>query len=147
MKAVVQRVFGASVSVDGVLVSKIGKGLLVFLGVCKGDTTAQADKLMAKISGLRIFCDDRDKMFFSVKDIEGEILLISNFTLYGNARHGFRPDFTKAAAYEDAKALYEYSLNILNETVPCKGGVFGGDMRVQADNDGPVTIIIDTDEI
>ncbi len=147
MKAVVQRVFSASVSVDGEPVSEIGRGLLVFLGVCKGDTAAEADKLMSKIGGLRIFCDDRDKMFFSVKDIGGEILLISNFTLYGNARHGFRPDFTKAAGYEDAKALYEYSLGKLNAAVPCKGGVFGGDMRVKADNDGPVTVIIDTDEI
>ncbi len=147
MKAVVQRVFSASVSVDGELVSEIGKGILVFLGVGEDDTKATADKAIAKISGLRIFCDERGKMFYSVKDIEGEILCISNFTLYGNPRHGFRPDFTKAAPYDTAKELYEYSLERFSESVPCKGGSFGADMRVWADNDGPVTILINTDEL
>ncbi len=147
MKAVVQRVFSASVSVDGELVSKIGKGLLVFLGVGQDDNEATADKAVAKISGLRIFCDDRGKMFYSVKDIKGEILCISNFTLYGNPRHGYRPDFTQAAPYGKAKCLYEYALDAFSNSVPCKGGSFGADMRVEADNDGPVTILINTDEL
>lgn len=147
MKAVVQRVFSASVSVDGELVSEIGKGLLVFLGVGQDDDEKTADKAIAKIAGLRIFCDDRGKMFYSVKDIDGEILCISNFTLYGNPRHGFRPDFTQAAPYDNAKALYEYALDAFNKFAPCKGGSFGADMRVIADNDGPVTILINTDDL
>ncbi|MBR6594558.1 MAG: D-tyrosyl-tRNA(Tyr) deacylase [Clostridia bacterium] len=147
MRAVVQRVFSASVSVDGNTVSSIDEGLLVFLGVGKEDNEATAAKIAKKIAGLRIFRDDNDKMSRSVKDVGGKILLISNFTLYGSVRHGFRPDFMKSATGAVAEPLYEYVISLLNETVECKGGVFGGDMRVKADNNGPVTIIIDTDEL
>ena len=147
MRAVVQRVNAASVSVDGRLVSSIGKGLLVFLGINRDDTEAEAKKLVAKIAGLRIFCDDRGKMFYSVKDVGGQILLISNFTLYGSVRHGYRPEFLRSAGADGARPIYEYALDELGKTVPTKGGVFGGDMKVCADNDGPVTIIIDTDEL
>ena len=147
MRAVVQRVNAASVSVDGRLVSSVGKGLLVLLGINREDTEAEAKKLASKIAGLRIFCDDRDKMFFSVKDVGGQILLISNFTLYGSVRHGYRPEFIRSAGAAVAKPLYDFMFDELNEYVPTKGGVFGGDMKVCADNDGPVTIIIDTDEL
>lgn len=147
MRAVVQRVFSASVSVDGELVSSIDKGILVFLGISKEDTKETAEKIARKISGIRFFTDDRDKMSLSVTDVGGKILLISNFTLYGSMRHGYRPDFMKSAGAAAAEPLYEYVLSLLNKTVECKGGVFGGDMRVFADNDGPVTVILDTDEL
>lgn len=147
MRAVIQRVNAASVAVDGKLVSSVGKGLLVLLGISREDTEAEVKKLAAKIAGLRIFCDDRGKMFYSVKDIGGQILLISNFTLYGNARHGYRPEFIRSAGAAAAKPLYDMMLEELGKSVPTKGGVFGGDMKVCADNDGPVTIIIDTDEL
>lgn len=146
MRAVVQRVNSASVSVDGKLVSSIGNGFLVFLGICREDTVAEAERIGAKIAGLRIFCDESDKMKLSLKDVGGSILLISNFTLYGNTRHGYRPEFLRSAASEAAKPLYDYVYSLLNAQVPTKCGVFGGDMKVCADNDGPVTIIIDTDD-
>lgn len=147
MRAVVQRVNAASVSVDRRLVSSIGCGLLVFLGVSRTDTEAEAKKISAKIAGLRIFCDENDRMNLSLKDVGGSILLISNFTLYGNARHGFRPEFLRSAPAADAEPLYEYVHKLLGESVPVKCGVFGGDMKVCADNDGPVTVILDTDEL
>lgn len=147
MRAVIQRVNAASVSVDGRLVSSVGKGLLVLLGVKKEDTQVEATKIAAKIAGLRIFCDDRGKMFYSVKDIQGQILLISNFTLYGSVSHGYRPEFIRSAGADAARSLYEFVLTELNSSVPTKGGVFGADMKVLADNDGPVTIIIDTDDL
>lgn len=147
MRAVVQRVFSASVSVDGDVVSSIDEGLLVFLGISKEDTVEIANKLIRKVAGIRIFTDDRDKMSLSVSDIGGKILLVSNFTLYGSVRHGYRPDFMKSANGVMAEPLYEYVLEKLNETVECKGGVFGGDMRVEVVNNGPVTVIIDTDEL
>lgn len=147
MRAVVQRVFSASVSVDGDTVSAVDNGLLVFLGIGREDTKENAEKLAKKVAGLRIFCDEHDKMSRSVSDIGGKILLISNFTLYGNVRHGFRPDFMQSASATIARPLYEYFLQLLNEKVECKGGVFGADMRVFADNDGPVTVIIDTDDL
>ncbi len=147
MRAVVQRVYSASVSVDGVEVSSIDEGLLVFLGVGKEDNEDTVKKITRKIAGLRIFRDENDKMSRSVSDIGGKILLISNFTLYGNVRHGFRPDFMKSAGAAVAEPLYDLAIKLLNETVECKGGVFGGDMRVIADNNGPVTIIVDTDDM
>ncbi len=147
MRAVVQRVFSASVSVDGELVSSIGEGLLVFLGISKEDNEETAKKLARKVAGIRIFSDENDKMCRSVSDVGGKILLVSNFTLYGSVRHGYRPDFMKSASGTVAEPLYEYVLKLLNDTVECKGGVFGGDMRVEVVNNGPVTVIVDTDEL
>ena len=147
MRAVVQRVFSASVSVDGALVSSIDEGLLVFLGISKEDNEETAKKLARKVAGIRIFTDENDKMSRSVTDVGGKILLVSNFTLYGSIRHGYRPDFMKSASGAVAEPLYEYVLKLLNETVECKGGVFGGDMRVEVVNNGPVTVIVDTDEL
>lgn len=147
MRAVVQRVNAAGVSVDGRLISSIGQGLLVFLGISKDDTEAEAKRISAKIAGLRIFRDENDKMNLSLKDVGGSILLISNFTLYGNVKRGFRPEFMRSAGAATAEPLYEYVHKLLAEQVPTKCGVFGGDMQVCADNNGPVTIIIDTDDL
>ena len=147
MRAVVQRVSAASVSVDGKLVSSIGKGLLVFLGVSCSDTAAEAEAISRKISGLRIFSDSSGKMNLSAGDVDGSVLLISNFTLYGNVRHGFRPEFLQSAPADSAEPLYEKVLSLISRQLPVKAGVFGADMKVCADNDGPVTIIIDTDSL
>lgn len=147
MRAVVQRVSAASVSVEGKTVSSIGEGLLVFLGVSAEDTICEAEKLAAKVAGLRVFRDENDKMNLSLSDIDGEILLISNFTLYGDVSHGFRPSFMRSAGADKAKPLYEAVLKLLSEKRPTKGGVFGGDMKVCAMNNGPVTVIVDTDDL
>lgn len=147
MTAVVQRVSGAKVVVDGVEINRVDQGLLVFVGVFAEDTEAEVEKLAAKIAKLRIFCDDRGKMFYSVTDIGGEILLISNFTLCANVRKGNRPEFLNAARPAEAERLYEGLAERLNAYVTTKGGVFGGDMKIEAHNDGPVTIIIDSDDL
>lgn len=147
MTAVVQRVSGAKVVVDGVEINRVDQGLLVFVGVFAEDTEAEVEKLAAKIAKLRIFCDDRGKMFYSVTDIGGEILLISNFTLCANVRKGNRPEFLNAARPAEAERLYEGLAERLNTYVTTKGGVFGGDMKIEAHNDGPVTIIIDSDDL
>lgn len=147
MRAVVQRVFSASVHVDDKLVSSIDEGLLVFLGIGQNDNEYTAEKLAKKVAGLRIFRDDNDKMSRSVSDVGGKILLISNFTLYGSVKRGFRPEFLRSAGAAVARPLYDKFLALLNEKVECCGGVFGSDMRVCAENNGPVTIIIDTDEL
>ena len=147
MTAVVQRVSGAKVVVDGVEINRVDQGLLVFVGVFAEDTEAEVEKLAAKIAKLRIFCDDRGKMFYSVADIGGEVLLISNFTLCANVRKGNRPEFLNAARPAEAGRLYEGLAERLNTYVTTKGGVFGGDMKIEAHNDGPVTIIIDSDDL
>jgi D-tyrosyl-tRNA(Tyr) deacylase len=142
MKAVIQRVKETSLTVDGKLISHIPFGLTVFLGVKVGDCEEQAEKIAAKIAKLRIFEDAEGKMNLSVKDVKGEILLVSQFTLYGDASHGNRPSFTQAERPERANALYELCAQKLRDdgiTVKC--GVFGADMKIQQYNDGPVTII------
>lgn len=147
MRAVVQRVNFASVSVNGEVISQIDKGLLVFLGINKEDTKEVAEKLARKVAGIRIFSDANDKMSLSVSDVGGKILLVSNFTLYGNVKHGYRPEFLRSAGAAVAEPLYEYVMSLINNTVECKGGAFGEDMLVVANNDGPVTVIVDTDEM
>ena len=142
MKAVIQRVKHTSLKVDGSLVSEIPFGLAVYLGVKTGDTRAQAQAVANKISKLRIFEDGNGKMNLSVSDVGGEILLISQFTLYGDCSHGNRPSFTLAERPEQANELYEYTaeqLRVLGMVV--KAGVFGADMKIEQFNDGPVTII------
>ncbi len=142
MKAVIQRVKHTSLKVDGSLVSEIPFGLAVYLGVKTGDTRAQAQAVANKISKLRIFEDGNGKMNLSVSDVGGEILLISQFTLYGDCSHGNRPSFTLAERPEQANELYEYTaeqLRVLGMVV--KTGVFGADMKIEQFNDGPVTII------
>ena len=144
MKAVVQRVKHTTLKVDGELVSEIPFGLTVFLGVQCGDTREQADYLMNKIANLRIFEDENGKMNLSVKDVGGEVLLVSQFTLLGDASHGNRPSFILAERPEKAEPLYEYALTALSaHGVTVKKGVFGGDMQILQANDGPITILLE----
>ena len=145
MIAVLQRVSKASVSVDGAIVGKCGKGLAILLGVADGDNEKDAKTLAEKISKLRIFTDENDKMNLSVMDIEGEALVVSNFTLLANYAHGNRPDYMQAAKPAEADRLYEYFCTKLAEYgIPVKKGIFGADMAVEISNDGPVTIVMDS---
>lgn len=147
MRAVVQRVKETKLSVAGELISEIPFGLVVFLGIKTGDSEKQADYLAKKIAGLRIFEDDAEKMNLSVKDVGGEVLLVSQFTLYGDASHGNRPSFTLAERPERAEPLYEYAVKALqNQGVTVKKGVFGADMKIQQLNDGPVTILLEKED-
>ncbi len=142
MKIVAQRVSGATLKVDGQLVSEIGRGLVVFFGGGVGDTEKQAEKIATKIAALRIFEDGEGKMNLSVKDVGGEVLFVSQFTLYGDARKGNRPSFTEAEEPTRADFLYEYAAQKLREQgVAVKLGVFGADMKIAQTNDGPVTIL------
>ena len=147
MRAVVQRVKYTKLEVDGELISEIPFGLTVFLGVKTGDSEKQADFLMKKVAGLRIFEDEDGKMNLSVKDVGGEVLLVSQFTLYGDASKGNRPSFTLAERPEKAEPLYEYALNALRaQGVTVKKGVFGADMKISQLNDGPVTILLEKED-
>jgi D-tyrosyl-tRNA(Tyr) deacylase len=139
MRALVQRVSEASVTVDGERVSAIGPGLLVLLGVRTGDTTEEADKLVRKLLALRIFEDDDGRMNRSVEDAGGAILCVSQFTLYGDTRKGNRPSFVDAAPGEDAEPLYER----VREGLGAQGGRFGARMAVALVNDGPVTLLLE----
>ena len=145
MKAVVQRVKQTTLSVDGEIISQIPFGLTVFLGVKVGDTEKDAAYLAKKIAALRIFEDENGKMNLSVKDVGGEVLLVSQFTLYGDASHGNRPSFTLAERPERAQPLYEYTVKELSSYgIPVKKGVFGADMKIEQYNDGPVTILLES---
>ena len=145
MRVVLQRVTEASVSVDGEIKGQIEKGLLVLLGVGREDTTADADILAKKIAAARTFSDENEKMNLSVKDIEGQLLIISNFTLYGDMKRGSRPSFDPAMPPKEAKELYEYFCNqIKAEGLPVSTGEFGADMKVSSLNDGPITIFMDS---
>lgn len=144
MKAVVQRVKQTKLSVDGELISQIDGGLTVFLGVKCGDSESQAEWMAKKIANLRIFEDSNGKMNLSIKDVKGEVLLVSQFTLYGDASHGNRPSFTQAEEPQRANQLYEYCADKLRSMeVAVKQGVFGADMKIEQYNDGPVTIILE----
>ena len=144
MRALIQRVTSASVKVDGEIVGKIGKGFLIFLGVYEEDTEEKIEKLIKKIVNLRIFNDENDKMNLSIKDVNGEILLISQFTLCADTRKGNRPSFVSAKNPKDANVIYEKTIeSIRNEGVIVEKGIFGADMKVELLNDGPVTILLD----
>ena len=148
MRAVIQRVKSAILKVDGKLISQIEKGFLVFLGIKNTDTEQDLTKVGKKISGLRIFEDENEKMNLGLKDIGGEILLVSQFTLYGDCRHGNRPSFIEAERPERANQLYLKMKEFLQQDGHIvKTGVFGADMQIEAHNDGPVTIIIDSAEL
>ncbi len=148
MKAVVQRVKNASVIADGTPSGCIGKGLFILLGVLAEDTPAHAACLAKKCAKLRIFSDDADKMNLSLQDIDGQALVVSNFTLGADCRKGNRPSFTAAAPPEDALVLYEAFLRCLrDEGVQVENGVFGAHMDINTLCDGPVTILLDTDEL
>ncbi len=144
MKAVVQRVASATLKCEGRLVSQIDGGLVVYFGAACGDTAVKADYLAKKIANLRVFSDENGKMNLSVKDVGGEILSVSQFTLLADVSHGNRPGFSNAEAPEKAKPLYEYFCEKLESELGekrVKRGVFGGDMLIEQKNDGPVTII------
>ena len=146
MKAVIQRVAHASVVVDDKTVGSCERGYLILLGVAQGDTETDAELLCKKIAALRIFRDENDKMNLSVRDINGEALVISQFTLMANYRHGNRPDFLESAKPEDANRLYEYFVELLSrELRRVEKGIFGADMKVSLLNDGPVTICMDSE--
>lgn len=145
MRALVQRVKKVDLYVEDRLYSKIDQGLLVFLGVSNDDDSSDIDYLIRKITGLRIFSNEEDKMNLSVKDIDGEIMLVSQFTLYGDVRKGFRPSFTKSANGQKAKDLYLEFVDILNKEFPkVQTGKFAADMQIALINDGPVTIQLDS---
>ncbi|MHB8057347.1 MAG: D-aminoacyl-tRNA deacylase [Desulfuromonadaceae bacterium] len=144
MKAVIQRVASASVAVEDNIVGQIGPGIMVLLGVEKGDAEAQADWLAEKIITLRIFSDEAGKMNLSLKDINGGLLIVSQFTLAGNCAKGRRPSFDTAAPPDEGKRLYEYFVNAAKQTgVPVETGIFQADMQVALVNDGPVTFILE----
>lgn len=144
MKLVIQRVANASVEVDDEIVGKIGQGFLVLFGAGEGDTKEQADFLAEKLCNLRIFRDENDKMNLSIKDIGGELLVVSQFTLYADCKKGNRPSFVNAAKPDEANELYEYFMDKCKESVNnVQKGVFGAHMKVSLLNDGPVTIILE----
>jgi D-tyrosyl-tRNA(Tyr) deacylase len=140
VRALVQRVSEASVSVDGEEVARIGRGLLVLLGIRTLDGPGEADRIAAKLERLRVFEDREGKMNLSVREVEGELLVVSQFTLYGDARKGNRPSFVDAAPPDQAEPLYERVRTALD----AKGGVFGARMSVSLVNDGPVTLLVET---
>lgn len=149
MRCVIQRVLSASVSVDGKTVGSIDKGFLLLLGVAEGDTDADADKLANKIAAMRVFEDAEGKMNLSVKDVGGEILAVSQFTLCADCKKGNRPSFIGAMKPDGANRLYELFMALLKENgvKRVEHGIFGADMQVSLINDGPVTIILDTETL
>lgn len=145
MRAVLTRVNSASVTIDGEVVGKIGRGFLILLGVGPEDGEAQCRRLAEKALGLRIFEDENGKMNLGLEQVGGQVLVVSQFTLYGNCRRGRRPSFTEAAPPELGNAMYERFLEICGEMgFPPQHGRFGADMQVESVNDGPVTILLDT---
>ena len=149
MRVVLQRVKECNVKVDNKIVGEISQGFLLLLGVKDGDSQQDAIKLAKKISGLRIFTDNDDKMNLSLGDIDGSILVVSNFTLYADCSHGRRPSFIKAARPEISEPLYEFFCEQLNENgiSNVQRGIFGADMEVSLINDGPVTMVIDSEDL
>jgi D-tyrosyl-tRNA(Tyr) deacylase len=147
MRAVVQRVSEASVRVDEQVVGQIGRGLLILLGISTSDSKDEAESLSEKIVNLRIFSDEAGKFAFSVQDVQGEILVVSQFTLYGDTRKGRRPSFTEAAGIDTALPLYEYFVKcIKRHQLPVVTGQFQATMAVHLVNDGPVTLVIDSEQ-
>lgn len=145
MKVVIQRVSEASVKVDGIVVGEINKGFMLLIGIDENDEKTDADWLVQKILNLRVFSDENDKLNLSVKDINGEILCISQFTLIADYKKGNRPSFIKAAKPDKAIPLFEYFKEELSKSdLQIKSGIFGADMKVSLINDGPVTIVMDS---
>lgn len=147
MRAVVQRVTEASVTVDEKVVGKIGQGLMVLVAVRGEDTKQDMEYIAKKIKGLRIFSDEAGKMNLSIQDIKGQLLIVPQFTLYGSAVKGMRPSFTASGSVEEAKEKYEAFLEILEGEVPIETGIFQADMKVSLVNDGPVTILLDSTKL
>lgn len=147
MRLVIQRVKRASCTIDGQIYSAIDEGLLVFLGFTQGDNASLFPYFYKKITNMRIFTDKFDKLNLSIQDIHGKILVISQFTLYAWPYNGNRPSFTKALAFDEAKKLYEQFCQELSQIIPTEKGVFGADMKIELLNDGPVTIILDSNDL
>ena len=148
MRFVIQRVTESSVSVDEKVIGQIDKGFMVLIGVSNSDTKEIADKMIKKLIGLRIFEDENGKTNLDLASVNGSLLLISQFTLYADCKHGNRPGFTNAGAPDMANELYEYIISECKKSVPnVQTGSFGADMKVSLVNDGPFTIILDSDEI
>ncbi len=148
MRALIQRVTSASVTVEGDVIGTIGSGFLILLGVGHNDTEAQADKLWSKISKMRIFEDENGKTNLSLSDVGGEVLVVSQFTLYANCKRGNRPSFTDAGAPDEANRLYEYFAGLVRSDMGhVETGSFGAMMNVELVNDGPFTIWLDTDTL
>ena len=148
MKFVIQRVLEASVEVDNEIIGKIDKGFMVLIGVGQNDTKEIADKMVKKLVGLSIFEAENGTTNLSLADVTGELLLISQFTLYANCKKGYRPSFTESGAPDLAENLYEYIIAQCKETVPVvETGSFGADMKVSLINDGPFTIVLDSDQL
>lgn len=148
MRFVIQRVKHADVTVEDRTIGEIGHGLLVFVGISATDQKETADKMIKKLLGLRIFEDENGKTNLDLKTVAGELLIISQFTLYADCRKGNRPSFIRAGAPEPANALYEYLIKECAKSVPCvRHGEFGADMKVSLTNDGPFTIILDSEEL
>lgn len=148
MRFVIQRVTEASVAVDGQTIGQIGRGFMVLIGVSKDDDRAIADKMIKKLLGMRIFDDENDKINLSLSDVGGELLLISQFTLYANCRKGNRPSFTDAGAPDMANELYEYIIDECRKVgFKVETGSFGADMKVSLLNDGPFTIFLDSADL
>ena len=148
MRFVVQRVTESEVKVDGEVLGKIGKGFMVLIGVSNSDTKEIADKMIKKMLGLRIFEDENGKTNLSLETVGGELLLISQFTLYANCKKGNRPSFIEAGAPDMASDMYEYIIEKCKESVPVvEKGSFGADMKVSLTNDGPFTIVLDSDQL
>lgn len=148
MKFVIQRVTDAKVSVDGKVVGKIGKGFMVLIGIAGTDTVEIADKMIKKLIGMRIFEDENGKTNLALKDVCGELLLISQFTLYSDCKKGNRPSFVNAGAPDMADEMYQYIISQCKKEIDVvEKGIFGADMKVSLVNDGPFTIVLDSDEI
>ena len=148
MRFVIQRVTDASVTIDGEISGKIGKGYLVLIGVADTDTKEIADKMIRKMIGLRIFEDEQGKTNLSLADVDGGLLLVSQFTLYANCKRGNRPSFIEAGKPDMANEMYEYIIEKCRESVDeVQTGEFGADMKVQLLNDGPFTLLLDSDQL
>ena len=148
MRFVIQRVKEADVKVDGKVIGKIGKGFMVLIGVCNEDTREIADKMIRKMINMRIFQDENDKTNLALADVDGELLLVSQFTLYADCHKGNRPSFIKAGSPDLANELYEYIISECKKQVPkVEKGEFGADMKVGLINDGPFTIVLDSEDL
>lgn len=148
MKFVIQRVLEASVAVDGEIIGQINKGYMVLIGVGQNDTKEIADKMVKKMVGLRIFEDENGKTNLSLADVDGQMLLISQFTLYANCKKGNRPSFIESGSPDMAEEMYEYIISKCKESVPVvEKGCFGADMKVSLVNDGPFTIVLDSEQL
>lgn len=148
MRFVIQRVTHASVTIDGKKQAEIDRGFLVLIGICQTDSLSLADRMVHKLIGMRIFQDQEGKTNLSLRDVDGKLLLVSQFTLYADCRKGNRPSFTRAAGPESAEAIYEYIIAQCKKSIPgVEKGIFGADMKVELLNDGPFTIVLDSEDL